>query len=183
MQVKTYNKTNFHKHTFCIFQEVAFDAIKELKLHYKSKSGSSYYFVENGVFRLSDHWSRVANCRWRINNINNNVKNNVNDRVKLGFAKWTDFYPDNDFEKLYFIVFDGIDEVNYFHKNHENFTNQILRTSPETTKVIKQIRTLLEETAWTKYLNEENIEVLRKEIIEQLITTNQTFQEIRRNYL
>jgi len=180
--LKTYNKLNFHKHTFCIFKEVAFESISDLKLNYKSKSGSSYYFVENGVYRLSNHWSRVANCRWRLEvNSNNQIPNS--NRIKLGFAEWKDFYPDNDFEKLYFIEINEDNEVNYFHKNGSNYSNQILRTTSETTKVIKQIRTLLEETAWAKYLKEENIEILRKQIIEQLISTNQSFQEIRRNYL
>ena len=176
MIIKMINKANFHKHTFCIFQEVAFDSLKELKLSYKSKSGSCYYFVENGVYRLSNHWSRVANCRWRIDT-QSKLKN------KLGFAKWSDFYEDNDFEKLYFIEIKEDKEVNYFHKNSFNFSNQVLRTSVETTKVIKQIRVLLEETAWAKYLNNNNIEILRKEIIEKLIDSNLTFQEIRRDYL
>lgn len=179
--MKSYNKLNFHKHTFCIFKEVAFDAISDLKLNYKSKSGSSYYFVENGVYRLSNHWSRVANCRWRLE-INSNNKIPNSNRTKLGFAEWKDFYLDNDFEKLYFIEINSDNEVNYFHKNGSNYSNQILRTTSETTKVIKQIRILLEETAWAKYLKEENIEVLRKQIIEQLINSNQSFQEIRRNY-
>lgn len=180
--MKTYNKLNFHKHTFCIFKEVAFESISDLKLNYKSKSGSSYYFVENGVYRLSNHWSRVANCRWRLDK-NSNIQIPNSNRIKLGFAEWKDFYPDNDFEKLYFIEINSDNEVNYFHKNGSNYSNQILRTTSETTKVIKQIRTLLEETAWAKYLKEENIEILRKQIVEQLISTNQTFQEIRRNYL
>jgi hypothetical protein len=59
----------------------------------------------------------------------------------------------------------------------------ILRTATETAKLLKQIRTLLEETAWTKHLKEESIAVLRKEIIDQLITTNRSFQEIKRDYL
>ena len=151
-------------------------------MNYKSKSGSSYYFVENGVYRLSNHWSRVANCRWRLE-INSNIQIPNSNRIKLGFAEWKDFYPDNDFEKLYFIEINSDNEVNYFHKNGSNYSNQILRTTSETTKVIKQIRTLLEETAWAKYLKEENIEILRKQIIEQLISTNQSFQEIRRSYL
>ena len=180
--MKSYNKLNFHKHTFCIFKEVTFESISDLKMNYKSKSGSSYYFVENGVYRLSNHWSRVANCRWRLDkNSNNQIPNSI--RIKLGFAEWKDFYPDNDFEKLYFIEINADNEVNYFHKNGSNYSNQILRTTSETTKVIKQIRTLLEETAWAKYLKEENIEILRKQIIEQLISTNQSFQEIRSNYL
>jgi hypothetical protein len=180
MPIKTYNKTNFHKHTFCIFKEVDSDVIKDLKLNYKSKSGSSYYFTESGVYRLSNHWSRVANCRWRLINVNDKSKS---ERTKLGFAKWTDFHSDNDYEKLYFIEISNTTEVNYFHKNNENYSNQVLRTSVETTKVIKQIRTLLEETAWAKYLNNDDIETLRKEIIEKMITTNQTFNEIRKYYL
>ena len=66
MTTKTYNKTNFHKHTFCIFHEVDFDVVKELKPNYTSKSGSSYYFVESGVYRFSNHWGRAANCKWRL---------------------------------------------------------------------------------------------------------------------
>jgi hypothetical protein len=180
MPIKTYNKTNFHKHTFCIFKEVDSDAIIDLKLSYKSKSGSRYYFTESGVYRLSNHWSRVANCRWRLINENDNSKN---ERTKLGFAKWTDFHSDNDYEKLYFTEVTNTSEVNYFHKNTENYSNQVLRTSVETTKLIKQIRTLLEETAWAKYLNNDDVETLRKKIVQKMITTNQTFNEIRKYYL
>jgi hypothetical protein len=179
---KIYNKTNFHKYTFCVFQEVDYDAIKDLKLHYKSKSGSSYYFTDQGVYRLSNHWGRAANCKWRLINSNSNIGNN---RIKLGFAKWIDFYPDNDFEKLYFVAVNFENHsVNFYHKQSDNYyPDKVLRTAPDTTKLIKQIRTLLEETSWTKYLNNEKIEVLRKEIIEKLINSNQSFQEIRRDYL
>ena len=180
MPPKIYNKTNFHKHTFCIFQEVALAVLKDLKLHYKSKSGSSYYFVEEGVYRYSNHWGRAANCKWRL------ISNGTNkDRTKLGFAKWSDFYPDNDFEKLYFIEVDYSTQSAHFnHYKNENYNvDKVLRTSTETTKLLKQIRTLLEETAWTKYLKEVSIEVLRKEIIKQLITTNKSFQEIKREFL
>ena len=182
MTIKTYNKTNFHRYTFCVFKEVSADAIKGLKLNFKSKSGSSYYFVDNGVYRLSNHWGRAANCKWRLINdtINNNTKN---DRTKLGFAEWSAFYADNDFEKLYFIEIASDNEVNYFHKNGSNYTNQILRTSGETTKLIKQIRNLLDDTAWVKHLKSDNVEELRKQIIDRLLHSNQSFQEIRRDFL
>lgn len=178
--LKIYNKTNFHKHTFCIFQEVALDVLKDLKLHYKSKSGSSYHFVEEGVYRYSNHWGRAANCKWRLISESTNK-----DRIKLGYAKWSDFYPDNDFEKLYFIEVDyAMQSAHFNHYKNENYTaDNVLRTSKETKKILKQIRTLLEETAWTKHLKEESVEVLRKEIIAQLITTNKSFQEIKREYL
>jgi hypothetical protein len=189
MPIKTYNKTNFHKYTFCIFKEVDVDAIKDLKLNYKSKSGSCYYFVENGVYRLSNHWSRVANCKWRL--VSNfavtlsAVEVPNSNRTKLGYANWSDFYSDNDVDKIYFLEADYESKsVNFYHKQSSNYSSdKVLRSSSETTKLIKQIRTLFEETAWTKYLNEDNIDILRKEIIEELIHSNQSFQEIRRRYL
>jgi hypothetical protein len=180
MNDKIFNRYNFHNRTFCIFNEVDFDCIAELKLNYKSKSGSSYYFTNEGVFRLSNHWGRAANCKWRLLS---DTKNN--NRTKLGFAKWTDFYSDNDFEKLYFLEVNYNEQsVHFYHKQNDNYSSdKILRTSTQTTKRIKQIRMLFEETAWLKYLKEGNIDVLRKEIIEKLINTNLSFQEIRKEYI
>lgn len=192
MTTKTYNKTNFHNHTFCIFQEVSLDEIQELYLNYKSKSGSCYYFTTIGVYRFSNHWGRAANCKWRLvnSNSNNNVNisnnsNNNNNRTKLGFAHWSDFYSDNDYEKLYFVDVDyDTKTVQFYHKLSQEFSSgKVLRTASETTKLIKQIRTLFDETAWVKYLKSENIEVLRKEIIEELVNTNKTFQEVRKIYV
>lgn len=184
MPIKTYNKTNFHKYTFCIFKEVDVDAIKDLKLHYKSKSGSCYYFVESGVYRLSNHWSRVANCKWRLD-ANSKLQTSNSNRTKLGYANWSDFYSDNDIDKIYFLEADYESKtVNFYHKQSSNYSSdKVLRSSSETTKIIKQIRTLFEETAWAKYLNEDNIDVLRKDVIEEMMTTNQTFQEIRKRLL
>lgn len=184
MAIKQYHQNNFHKYTFCIFQEVDFLAIADLKLSYKSKSGSSYYFTKNGVYRLSNHWGRAANCKWRL--LANSKKENSNsNRTKLGFANWTDFYPDNDLEKLYFIEADFENKtVNFYHKQSEHYSEKkMLRTASETTKLIKQIRMLLEENSWMKYLKENNPEYLRQAIIEELINSNKTFQEVRKAYL
>jgi hypothetical protein len=113
----------------------------------------------------------------------NNNKNS--SRTKLGYANWSDFYPDNDYEKLYFVKVDyDTQMVHFYHKQSQEFTSEkVIRTATDTTKLIKQIRTLLDETAWAKYLKDENIEVLRKEIIEELINTKKSFQEIRKEYL
>ena len=181
MNTTIYNRNNFHKYTFCIFKEVNVAAIENLKLQYKSKSGSCYYFVEEGVYRFSNHWGRAANCRWRL--VTNEEK--ITTRTKLGFAKWTEFYPDNEVDKLYFIVADfDTQSVQFYHNESENYTSaMVLRTATETTKRIKQIRLLFEKTAWTKYLKEENVSVLRKKIIQKLVDSNASFQEIRSHYL
>ena len=191
MPPKIYNKTNFHNYTFCIFQEVGLEVLQELSLNYKSKSGSCYYFTKTGVYRLSNHWGRAANCKWRLSRKSITVTLSAvevpnNNRTKLGYANWSDFYPDNDYQKLYFVKVDfNTQTVQFYHKqSQENTTEKVLRTATDTTKLIKQIRMLFDEIAWTKYLKDQkNIEVLRKEIIEELVNTNKSFQEIRKNYL
>jgi len=148
------------------------------KADYKSKSGSSYFFTDDGVYRLSNHWGRAANCKWRLQTTTSNPS-----RTKLGFANWSAFHPDNETEKWYFITVDFENQiVNYQHKFSPEFQEKfVLRTASETTKVIKSIRELLSSDAWAKHFENFEIEKLRKIIIEKLITTNQSLLEIKRN--
>jgi hypothetical protein len=99
-----FNRTNFHAHTFCEFREV--DVLPESinKPNFQSKSGSTYYFTEEGVYRSSNHWGRAANCRWRL--ISQSIAKVNNSQTRIGFAKWTDFYPNNDTDALFYIVVD-----------------------------------------------------------------------------
>lgn len=177
MSNKTYNKYNFHNHTFCVFQEVDLEAIQNLKLDFKSKSGSSYYFNSEGVYRFSNHWGRAANCKWRL--IPN--KSPSSNRDKLAFASWSSFHEDNDMEKLYGITVDFHEKTaTYIHKNSQDFNpNSLLRTASDSTKIIKQIRNLFANDSWAKYFENANLQELRMQIIEKLIATNLSLQEIK----
>ncbi len=177
MNTKTYNRTNFHRHTFCVFREAALSEIENRKADYFSKSGSSYYFNEDGVYRLSHHWGRAANCKWRLES--DRVSSS---RMKLGFAKWSSFHNDNDTEKLYFITVDfETNKVNYQHKDCEEYKIEwVLRTASATTKTIKTIRELLTQEAWAKHFEGIPISELRHTIIIQLITSDQTLPDIKR---
>ena len=93
--MKHYTKSNFFKHTFCDFIKVENSFFDENKTHFKSASGSQYYFTEEGVYRYSNHWGRVANCRWRLVS-ESRVKN---QEYHVGYAKWINFYPLNESEK------------------------------------------------------------------------------------
>jgi len=175
MDTKTYNRSNFHRHTFCVFHEANLSEIENRKPDYKSKSGSSYYFTETGVYRLSNHWGRAANCKWRLESSNGNTS-----RTKFGFALWTSFHPDNDNEKLYYITVDFDNEtVSYQHKDSGNPENAMLRTASETTKTIKQIRNLFISDSWAKHFETNNVKDLKKSVIEKLIATNQSLMEIK----
>ena len=82
------------------------------------------------------------------------------------------YYIEADYDK---------NNVNYQHKNNPEYDNKaILRTSFDTTKRIKQIRNLQQLTSWAKYFDYEDIAVLRKSIIGELIYTNKTLEEIKK---
>lgn len=169
---------NSFKNTFCVFQEVLSNKIKNLKVQYDSKSGSKYFYTEEGMYRLSNHWGRLANSKWRLEP----MEPETASKTKLGFASWNEFYPDNAEEELYYLEPNYIKKtVNYQHKNNPNYDKKaILRTSFETTKKIKQIRNLFNLTSWAKYFEYEDLDVLRQEIINELIFTNKSLEEIKR---
>ncbi len=167
------------KNTFCVFYEVALEQIEGLVLQYHSASGSKYYYTPEGMYRLSNHWGRFANSKWRLEPL----EPATSSKFKVGFARWEDFYPDNAEEKLYYIAADYRKKtVNYQHKNNPNYDQKaVLRTSFETTKKIKQVRNLFELTNWAKYFDYEDIDELRKIIIEELIFTERSLEEIKRS--
>ena len=131
---------NSFKNTFCVFHEVKLEAIATLKVQFASKSGSSYYYTTLGMYRLANHWGRLANSKWRLEPL----EPETNSKTKLGFASWDSFYNDNAIDALYYIKVDyAKGTVNYQHKNNPDYDNKaLLRTSFETTKKIKQIRNL-----------------------------------------
>jgi hypothetical protein len=174
--MKIYNKNNFHKHTFCIFKEANSSEIEGLKTNFISKSGSSYIFTAEGVFRKSDHWGRAANCKWRL-------ESNLSEtsRTKIGFAKWTEFHPIDETEKWYYIAVDfDAKEVHYNHKNGSNQMDLCLRNATETTKRVREIRQLYKNEKklhhWKTTLE---FDQLLRLVVEFLVTTDLSLLEIR----
>ena len=184
MTLKKYNKTNFHKHTFCEFTEVDSASIPSIVWHYKSKSGSGYCFTDEGVYRISNHWGRAANCRWRlISNSKTSSNSKINNgENRIGFAKWTDFYPNNETENFFYVEVNfDTKEVTFQHKNNPNYDEKaVLRNASETAKIIRQIKEILESDTWAKYLDYNDLEELRRDVIQKLITTNIPLQTIKK---
>ncbi|WP_348797083.1 hypothetical protein [Flavobacterium adhaerens] len=166
------------KNTFCVFNEVLSERIEGMKAQYDSQSGSKYFYTSEGMYRLSNHWGRLANSKWRLEPLEPETES----KFKLGFAPWNKFYPDNAEEELYYLEANfEKKKVNYQHRNDPNYDGKaILRTSFATGKRIKQIRNLFELTSWAKYFDYDDIDSLRMEIINQLIFTNKTLEEIKR---
>lgn len=176
---------NSFKNTFCVFQEVEINEIKDLTVEYQSKSGSIYYYTKNGMYRLSNHWGRLANSKWRLMPLEAASES----KKKLGFAYWTDFHHDNRFEKLYYIEVNFVTKkANYQHINNQKKCNNmhdtgVIRTSGETKKRLKQVRNILELNSWQKHFNTSDLESLRKSIINDLIFTDKPLDEIKKSYL
>jgi len=176
-----YGRHNFHKHTFCIWKEVLFTEISDLKISYTSQSGSRYIFESEGLYRISNHWGRVANCHWRLLPL---VEFKSQHDI-VAFAKWSDFYANDDTSKLFFIKVDFLsNEVNFYYKQCSGEEKAlILRNAKETTKTIRIIKEILTETNWAKYLKYNDFEILKKQVLNELITTNKTFLEVKKAYL
>ena len=84
------------------------------------------------MYRLSNLQGRLATSKWRLVALETESLS----KIKLGFAKWEDFYPDNNFEKLYYLEanFEKL-TVTYQHKNNPDFDNKpVLRNLLETAK-------------------------------------------------
>lgn len=178
--MKRYSKYNFFKNTYCVFNGVDMNNIIDKKADYTSKSGSSYFYTREGVFRLSNHWGRAANCRWRIeNSIEVGGKGS-----KLGFARWTSFYADTSNGALYFIAVDFTSNCTTYHhvKSAENTQNSLVKTSGYTLRRMREIKGVLEKDAWLKYIEVENEQALREKIVLELIRTVKSLREIKLAY-
>lgn len=151
------------------------------KSHFKSKSGSEYFFTEEGVYRISNHWGRVANCRWRLLPLTEYK----NQHTKIGFARWTDFYPNDETANLFFIQVDFEQKtIDFFHKDMPFYDGKtVLRNASETAKTIKTIKQILNEEDWAKYLEYKDLEGLRKEIVTKMIYDRMSFGEVRREFI
>ena len=69
------------------------------------------------------------------------------------------------------------------HCHSPQFNNKtVVRTASETAKRIKQIQEVLKDKQWAKHLNFDDYEQLEKEVVEELITTNLSFLEIKRKF-
>ena len=178
--MKIYNRHNFHKHTFCIFTEVDAGKLQKTKPDYTSKSGSMYHFNENGVYRISNHWGRAANCKWRLQPLENGMKNSV----RIGYANWNEFHSDNDIERLYYIEMDAdMETVSYNHVNNSDGRSVFLRTASATAKRIKQIRHLMATDQWLKHLPVGDTVTAKKALFRDLISADSSLHEIKRGLL
>ena len=175
--MKTFNQYNFFKHSYCDFVVQDDSHLKLEETHFKSKAGSQYYYTDEGVYRYSNHWGRVANCRWKLSSTTKLKSQNY----YVGYAKWTDFYDLNETEKQFYIAVDFQNKtVDFIHKKDSHPVHLFFRA--EAQKRVIQIRRLLAEDKWAAYL-EGSIEKLRENIITAYINSNKSIQEIKRDFL
>lgn len=144
--------------------------------NYKSNSDSYYFYTDKGVYRKSNHWGRVANCRWKL--ITN--QNYKNQKVVVGFAKWMDFHPINSSKKIFTIAVDFDKKTSKIQPKQESIEQQLF-TYSEVQQRVKKIKHLFKEEKWANYFDEE-IEELRFKIITKLINTKSSLQEIKKSF-
>lgn len=178
VEMKKYYQHNFFKYTYCEFLAVESSFFDDKSPHFKSKSGSLYFYTKDGLYRYSNHWGRVASCRWKIENI----EDYKNQQYYVGYAKWADFYPLNDLEKLFYISVDFQTQqakMNHIKNNDRN--DYFLFSAIDAQKRVKQIQRLFKEEKWAKYFTSD-INILREEIAQKLIQSSKTLQQIKKQF-
>lgn len=168
MEYKTYNKHNYYRNTYAVYKEIDASELPFEKWHYTSKSDSAYFYTKEGVYRKSNHWGRAAKCRWVLESGNEIYVSKGRERI--GYANWTDFYNNNETTQAYFVKIDyTLKTVTYDHKSRDTSAKAIYRTAKETQKIIQKVKRLLIKDSWAKYYDYDDLERLRKELIEELI--------------
>lgn len=163
-----------------MWREVSEEVLETLEISYTSSSGSRYVFLEEGVYRISNHWGRAANCRWRLEALAG-YKNQV---TRIGYAQWRDFYPNDEESKLFFITVDSFAAMVTFHHRDSGIHRgqSILRTAAATAKRIALINKVVTEDDWAKHLRFSSMNDLRREIVEELLTTDASFITIKHKH-
>ena len=81
---------DFFRYTVAVFT-TAMPNISDI-LHKKpdfvSESSSKYWYTDEGVYRMSDHWSEIRTCVWVLHKA---PKKRVKHQNVLAFCKWEDF--------------------------------------------------------------------------------------------
>ena len=128
---------------------------------------------------MSNHWGRAAKCNWRLVS---EIPVEIDD-LRLGFALWEDFRENlsEDVDAYYIHVDFDTKIVTYKHRDNPNYDNQaVIRPVEATRKLIKQIKNLLEDHKWARYYDYDDLDEFRKEVVLELVNTNKTLHEIRR---
>ncbi|MHC5201661.1 hypothetical protein [Myroides sp. LJL119] len=177
--MKKYNRFNFFKHTFCDWKLIDQSFIKDKTPDYKSQTGSAYYFDEQGLARYSDHWGRAANCRWRL------IKEDKNNKgFFLGYAKWVDFYPNDEKSDLFAIIYNPENQsVDFAHKQQITQGDMLFRNASQTSKRIAKIKQIIQDDSWYKHLEHMDYQKAKDFIINQLIYSNEEFVSIKKKLL
>lgn len=173
--MKTYNYNNFFKYTFCEFQQVPFFVFPKNSF-FKSKSESCYFYSDEGVYRKSNHWGKVANCYWKILPL----ENYKNQQTIIGFATWNDFFPINSSEKIFLILVD-VENKNAKIQTKKKDSYTPLFTFSEARERLKKIRDLLKNDEWTTYFIQDKT-TLKKLIIEKYLNSSKNLQQIKQQF-
>ena len=153
------------------------DFFKQKSIHFKSKSGSKYYYTKEGVYRYSNHWGRVANCKWKIKGITHYK----NQNYYIGYANWQDFFPINSSEKMFYLDVDfSTGKAKMIKLENESESNQFLMTLDFAIKRIKEIKTLFKDYKWATYFNAD-LDQVREVLIKKMVHSDKPLQALKQS--
>jgi hypothetical protein len=105
--------------------------------------------------------------------------------LAVGYARWSDFYENDEMSNLFFILIDYTKKTaQFYHKNSGFYQDNFqLRNAKDTSKTIKIIHQVLQEQSWSKHLTFDDLDVLREQVCNQLQCSNLTFIQIKNKFM
>lgn len=107
----------------------------------------------------------------------------------VGYANWSDFYPNDETARCFFIQFDAASQKATFqHCQHPSFSQQALFTAAQAQQRILLIHEICEGAKWflyapEKYLLPEYKFLIIQKIIETTLAIPQLKHQIRNGFL
>jgi hypothetical protein len=71
-------------------------------------------------------------------------------------------------------------DVHFNHKDHPDYAHQLLRNASDTAKRIKEIKIVLNDSSWAKYLIFDDFEEIKRKMLCELSNTNESFVNLKK---
>jgi len=92
-----YNESNFHINSKAIFTPCDMPTGQP---DFVSDSGSSYWYMNGGVVRVSNHWGHVASCFWYLKGQKHPNRGCLTTETLAAFTSFSDMNRTKSFSKI-----------------------------------------------------------------------------------
>ena len=121
-----YTRHNYYMGTTAVFEPCA---VPSRSPSFISRSGSEYWYTDDGVIRRSNHWGTgIALCDWLLGTDDRSSWDTTAPHdMRCGFCRFNDFHPN----RFYEVVAYGVDKSEADGKDISGCPYKVMRIEPD----------------------------------------------------